>query len=341
VDVKQVSRELGVRYVVEGSVRKGGDRVRISAQLIDATTGHHVWAESYDRELRDIFSVQDEITEAIVMAMRPELRRSELERAARRGPRDLRAYDLTQRAWWYMAKDTAGDNLTARSLFEQAIERDPSYADAWSGLALTHSRDVTQQWTNSPARSISERQRAARRSVSVDPQWARGHVMMALAQSGAGNRDAAIASAERAIELDPSLPGAHRVLGFLIALAGRPDDGIAKIETAIRLSPRDPRIWTAFQMLGAAHLVAERFEEAADAAQRSLQHNPNDHNTHVLLAVSYAHLGRIDEARSAFREVLRLQPDFSLAGARQTLAAANDDFVEGLVAGLRKAGLEE
>jgi adenylate cyclase len=336
-----VSRELGVRYVVEGSVRKGGDRVRISAQLIDATTGHHVWAETYDRELRDIFSVQDEITDSIVVAMRPELRRSEQERAARREPRDLRAYDLTQRGWWYLAKHTADDNLRARSLFEQAIERDPSYADAWSGLSLTHSRDVIQQWTNSPARSISELQRAARRSVSLDPQWARGHLALAMAQFLAGNRDAAIASAERVIELDPSMARVHRTLGGLIALAGRPDDGIAKIETGMRLDPRDPWMWRSFQILAVAHLVADRFAEAVDAAQRSLQHNPDDHNAHVLLALSYAHLGRIDEARSAVREVLRLQPGFSLAGFRQTLAAANDDFVERLVAGLRKAGLEE
>jgi adenylate cyclase len=248
VDVKQVSRELGVRYVVEGSVRKGGDRVRISAQLIDATTGHHVWAESYDRELRDIFAVQDEITDSIVMAMRPELRRSEWERAARREPRDLRAYDLTQQGWWYWAKHTADDNLRARSLFEQAIERDPSYADAWSGLAVTHSDDVIQQRTSSPARSISELQRAARRSVSLDPQWARGHYALAMAQYLAGHRDEAIASAESAIELDPSLPAAYRFLGVLIAFAGRPDDGIAKIETGMRLDPRDPRMWINFQV---------------------------------------------------------------------------------------------
>jgi adenylate cyclase len=339
--VKQVSRELGVRYVVEGSVRKGGDRVRISAQLIDATTGHHVWAETYDRELRDIFAVQDEITDSIVIAMRPELRRSEGERAARREPRDLRAYDLTQRGSWYFAKDTAGDNLRARSLFEQAIERDPSYADAWSTLALTHFQDVTQQWTSSPARSISELQRAARRSVSLDPQWADGHLALAGAHYLAGHRDEAIASAERAIELDPSVPGPYGILGFLIALAGRPDDGIAKIETGIRLSPRDPWRWMDFQLLAVAHLVAERFAEAVDAAQRSLQHNPDNHNTHALLAISYAHLGRIDEARSALREVLRLQPDYSLAGVRQIYAGANEEFVERVVAGLRKAGLEE
>jgi adenylate cyclase len=336
-----VSRELGVRYVVEGSVRKGGDRVRISAQLIDATTGHHVWAETYDRELRDIFAVQDEITDAIVMAMRPELRRSERERAARREPRDLRAYDLTQRGWLYYAKNTVDDNLRARSLFEQAIEQDPSYADAWSALAATHARDVTQQWTNSPARSISELQRAALRSVSLDPQWASGHSALALAQYWAGHRDEAIASAERGIELDPSRAGAYRILGFLIALAGRPDEGIAKIETGMRLDPRDPLRFRAFQMLAVAHLVAERFTEAVDAAQRSLQHEPDDPNTHALLAVSYVHLGRIDEARSAFREVLRLQPDYSLAGVRQIYASANDDFVERVVAGLRQAGLEE
>ena len=224
---------------------------------------------------------------------------------------------------------------------EQAIERDSSSADAWSCLALTHSRDVMKQWTNSPARSISELQRAARRSVSVDPRWARGHLALAMAQYWAGHRDEAIASAERAIELDPSRAAPYRILGLLIAFAGRPDDGIAKIETGMRLDPRNPWTWRNFQLLAVAHLVAERFAEAVDAAQRSLQYKSDEHNTRVLLAVSYAHLGRIDDARSAFREVLRLQPDYSLAGFRQTLAAANDEFVERLVDGLRKAGLEE
>jgi adenylate cyclase len=336
-----VSRELGVRYVVEGSVRKVGDRVRISAQLIDATTGHHVWAETYDRELRDIFAVQDEITDSIVMAMRPELRRSERERAARREPRDLSAHDLTQRGMWHFGKDTEEDNLRARSLFEQAIERDPSSADAWSCLALSHARDVIKQWTNSPARSLSELQRAARRSVSLDPRWARGYLALAMAQYWAGQRGQAIVSAERGIELDPSMPGPYRILGLLLAFAGRPDEGIAKIETGTRLDPRNPWMWMDFQMLATAHLVAERFAEAVDAAQRSLQHNPDDHNTHALLAIGYAHLGRIEEARAAFREVLRLQPDYSLAGAKQVFAGADEEFVERLVAGLRRAGLKE
>jgi TolB-like protein/Tfp pilus assembly protein PilF len=341
VNVEQVGRELGARYVVEGSVRRAGGQVRISAQLIDATTGHHVWAEKYDRELEDIFAVQDEITESIVMSMRPELRRTEWERAVRRPPRDLRAYDLTQRGWWYIAKRTADDNLRARSLFEEAIEQDPFYAEAWSCLALTHGSDVLQQWTNSPARSISEQQRAARRSVSLDPQWAVGYVSLAVAYSWTGHRDEAVASAERAIELDPSMSGAYRILGFLIAAAGRPDDGIAKIETGMRLSPRDPQMWQSFQLSAVAHLLAARFAEAVDAAQRSLQYAPDRHNTRALLAISYAHLGKIDEAQSELREVLRLQPDYSLTGVRQIFAGMDEEFVERLVAGLHKAGLKE
>jgi adenylate cyclase len=137
------------------------------------------------------------------------------------------------------------------------------------------------------------------------------------------------------------MPGPYRILGFLIAFAGWPDDGIAKIETGTRLDPGNPWMWMDFQMLAVAHLVAERFAEAVDAAQRSLQHKPDDHNTHALLAISYAHPGRIEEARSAFREVLRLQPDYSLAGLRQIYAGEHEEFAERLVAGLRKAGLEE
>jgi TolB-like protein/Tfp pilus assembly protein PilF len=341
VDVKQVSRELGARYVVEGSVRRAGDRVRVSAQLIDATMGHHLWAETYDRELRDIFAVQDEITDSIVASMGPELWRSEGERAVRRGTRNLDAYDYTMQGVWHFWHFTRDDNAQARVLFQRAAERDPRFALAHAGLAGTHWLDILYQWTESPARSVEELDRAARRGVSLDDRLAGCHLAMSRVYFLTGQRDKAIAALALAVQLDPSNALAHYELGAALALAGRPDDGIAKIETAIRLSPRDPATGFFFQSMSLAHLVAKRYEEAVKWAQRSLQHRPDDHNTHGYLAVSYAHLGRLEEAQTEIGEVLRLQPGFSLGRVEQILAGPDPDFVEHWIDGLRKAGLPE
>ena len=240
-----------------------------------------------------------------------------------------------------MWQNNADDYVKAQSFFEQAIERDPLYADAWGSLAFANSRAVMEQWTTSPAHSIGEVQRAARKCVSLDPQSPLGQYVLAFSYYYSGRLEEAVRAAERAIELRPSWSGAYNFLGTMLAFTGRPDEGIAKIETGMRLDPKNPMMWFTFQQLAAIHLTAERFEEAADAARRSIQRNPDTHNPHALLAISYAHLGRIDEAGSEFQEVLRLQPDYSLAGVKQVFAGANREFVELVIEGLRKAGLEE
>jgi adenylate cyclase len=340
VDVKQVSRELGVRYVVEGSVRKVGNRVRISAQLIDAATGAHVWAETYDRQLRDIFAVQDEITQAIVGSINPALREAELARVARKEPQNLDAYDLAMRGWWHWFKLTEEENAKARSLFKQAVELDPQSSGAFQGLAYTHFNDAAFQWTDTPAQSDSELMRAARRSVELDANNASAQIVLSLAYVRARQSDEMIAAAERAVELDPSLAMAHAWLGGFLAGHGRLEEGLASAEKAIRLSPRDPFLWFYFHRLAIVHFQARRYEAAVEWARRSIRGNPRFPYSRATLAAAYAHLGRLDDARAEVEELLRVQPGFSLAFWRES-SVSDPDYRDHYLGGLRKAGLKE
>jgi adenylate cyclase len=301
VDMKQVSRELGVRYVVEGSVRKAGNRIRVTAQLIDATDGHHVWAERYDRELQDIFELQDEITDAIMQALNPELVRAESERAARRRPEDLGTYDGFMRGVWHFNKFTKEDNAEARRLFEKTIELDPHLSSTYNSLAIA----------------------------------------LGAACSLTQQQERMIDAFERALELNPSLALAHAWLGAYLALAGRPDDAIAHLDKAVRLSPKDPFNWIAFYGMGMAHFAAKRYEDAADWARRSVLRRTDLALGFRCLTASYAHLGRDEEARAALQEVMRLQPGYTVAHSRLTLSSADPEFADRFIDGLRRAGLKE
>jgi adenylate cyclase len=347
VDVKQVSRELGVRYAVEGSVRKVGDRVRITAQLIDATTGGHVWAERYDRELEDLFAIQDEITTAIAGAMGAKLAVTEEARAAHQSPESLTAYDLlmrgrychAQRAW---EEDYDEMQAEARSCFERAIEINPRLAAAFAWLAMTH----WAAWYSpgvAPAQSPAEMERAARRSVSLDPELPMAYLALGIAHQFRGEYKDAIASARRAIELDPSFARAHRILGWFLASSGKPDEGIAAIEKGMRLSPRDPSLFLFLAARGWAHFVAGRYEAAVECLEQSLElmRPPTGHNW-LILTASLAHLDRHEEAAATLREVeTRYERNLTLADTRQTYRFEDPDLLERFLDGLRKAGMPE
>jgi adenylate cyclase len=341
VDVKHVSRELGVRYVVEGSVRKSGDHVRITAQLIDATTGAHIWAEAYDRELTDIFAIQDEITEAVVASMHPQLEQYESERAVHQKPQDLSAWDLAQRGWWYVNRMTKEDTRKALSFIERAIELDPNFAWAYFVLAMTHYCEIFFSWTDDAAHSIAEIARAAGKAVSLDDKDPLAQFALSIGYSLTGQRDKMIAAGELAVQLAPSSSLAHHVFGFMLAMTGRPEEGIASIEKAMRLSPRDLWMFDFLAGVAIAHFAAGRYEDAVEWARRSLQRKPDYILPLDPLAASLAHLGRLDEARSVVEEALRSTPDHSIATLRLVFGTADADLLERLIDGLRKAGLPE
>jgi TolB-like protein/Tfp pilus assembly protein PilF len=341
VDVKRVSRELGARYVVEGSARKAGDRVRVSAQLIDATTGHHIWARTYDRELSDLFALQDEISQAIVASIQPELLKSEMERAARREPGSLEAYDLVMRGYWHLTKFTREDNARARSLFERAAELDPQSAPPFHGIANTHRIDLSYQWSDSPARSGAEGERAARGCVELDDRNATCYLARGSYYAWSGPLEKAIADFELAIRLNPSSSLGYMWLGNTLA-THIPDEAIATLEKGMRLSPQDPFMWVHMSSMGFAHFAAGRYRGAVDWAQRSLQLRSEEGLANSVLVAGYAQLGLMDEARAALSDWLQLQPGSSVAAfERSFYRTTNPEVLVRLVDGLRKAGFPE
>jgi TolB-like protein/Tfp pilus assembly protein PilF len=341
VDVKQVSRELGVRYVVEGSVRRSEGRIRIAAQLIDAPTGHHVWAETYDRELQDVFELQDEITEAIVASTCPELLRSEEERAARKEPQNLDAWDCVVRGRWILLKLSKEDNARARSFFERATELDPGFAMAFAWLAMTHVIEAAFVWTDSPARSIDEINRLARKSLELDEREYVAHLALAYTPGLAGQQQQMIAAFERVIELNPTNAAPYGHLGVFLSCAGRPDDAIAYLKRAMRLSPKDYFMFQWLTGMGWAHLSTGRYDEATSWLERSRQSRPDFHLSHRALAATYAQLGRLEEARMALREDQRLAPNTNVSRVKAELTHVDPSFAERYLEGLRKAGMPE
>jgi adenylate cyclase len=341
VDVKQVSRELGVRYVVEGSVRKAGDRVRISAQLIDATTGAHVWAETFDRQLADIFALQDEITERLAGSMGAEVGRSEMARTIRRNPRILDAWECAQRGTWHFNRFTKKDMAIARSLYERAIELDPLFVWPHQAIAMSHYFDLISGWAESPSESVAEITNRAQRCAELDENSPLAQIALGVAYSLSGQRAMMIAAFERASQLNPSDPFPYAMRGPYLAWAGKADESTKSLERAMRLSPRDPYMFLIQSSMAQAHFGALRYEEAIAWLTRSKEAKPDYAVNYVFLAASLAHLGRTAEAEAAFHEALRLQPGFSLDGLRLVFSSAVPDYLERLIDGLRKAGLKE
>jgi adenylate cyclase len=318
-------------------VRKAAARVRISSQLIDATTGHHLWAERYDRTVRDIFALQDEIVDSIIGALQQTLQKAERERAIRKAPQNLDAWDCVQRGWWHLIQGSKEDVVKAHSSFRKAKEMDPHFSIAFSGLALSHLYELSYQWSEAPAQSQAEGLGAAEKAIALDEDEPQAHVALAMACVSTGQYERAVAASERAIELNPSAAWGYWCLGGSLSFLGRPDEGVGLIEKAIRLSPRDPAMHELLFDLGVAHFLAERYEEAIGCEKRSLQSRPGQPGAYRVLAASYGHLGRSEEARAALDRMRELAPDFSLEALRIRVPPA---VVERYLEGWRKAGLK-
>ncbi|MCH9012920.1 MAG: tetratricopeptide repeat protein, partial [Proteobacteria bacterium] len=341
VDVKQVGRELGVQYVLEGSVRKAGNRVRITAQLINATTGQHVWAERYDRELDDIFALQDEITETIIAAIEPELSAVERERARRKPPESLDAWDLYQRGLWHMYRFTKEDNLEAQRLFRRSIEIDPNFASTHAHLAYTLHIAAIMNFDEQGSESLGKALRAGREAVALDEKDAMGHAVLARVYAMRREHDLAIEEAEIAIDLNPSLAQAYFGLGFALTFSGRMDEAITQLEKATRLSPHDPNLWSFVVVRGWAHILMRQFEDAAFWSRKAVRMPNTQFWTQATLASALGHLGRLEEAQRAVADLYRVKPDFSLALVADILPFAENGHRELFLDGLRKAGLPE
>ncbi len=344
VEVTRVASELGVRYVIEGSVRKAGNRVRITAQLIDATTGRHVWAERYDRSLVDIFELQDEMTQTIAGAVEPELSAAERERVARTPPENLGAWETYQRGLWHLWNFTKDDVAEAQRLFQQVHELDPAFATPYAFESYSHYLSVILGFSEVPGESLEAALTAAKKALALDDKdpvayFALGRVYMML-----GEHDASVAELEKALELSPSFAQAHHGLGFALVLSGRLEEAAKALDKAIRLSPRDPLLWGTMSFRSMACNLLQQDEAAADWARKAI-HEPRaaggGYWPYAVLASALGNLGQTAEAREAVDKALERKPDLSLTYLETTLPTKEPGGLETYFDGLRKAGLPD
>jgi len=338
VKIQQVGRELGVRYVLEGSVRKAVDRVRITAQLIDTTTDEHLWAERYDRDLRDIFAIQDEITMKILTALQVKLTEGEQARLFGKGTNNLEAYLKFLQAREHFLRMNKQGSMRARQLAKEAISLDQEYAGPYTMLALTHMMDLWFKFSESPKESMKLAVEAAQKAVSLDDSDPATYIGLCMLYIMQRQHDKAIAAGERAVALSPSGASAYSSLGTALTYAGRPNEAIPFIKKAMSLNPFPPSIY--LRDLATAYRLVGRNEEAIVEYKKSLQQNPDDLFAHLGLVVAYISLRREEEARAEAAEVLRIHPKFSLEHYAKTLPLKNQTDTERVVDALRKAGLK-
>jgi adenylate cyclase len=338
VKIQRVSEELGVRYVLEGSVQKSGDRVRITAQLIDAIKGNHLWSETYDRNLEDIFAVQDDITQKILSALQVELTHGEQARLWARGTENLQAYLKflqSHEKWLQMNKES---NALARQLSEEAIAFDPEYSVAYTSLAATHILDVFLGSSKSPNDSMKQAIALNKKALALDDSLANAHSQLGILYAMTRQHEKAVVEAERGVELDPNAATAHDLLGMTLSYAGRPGEAIPVYKKAIRLEPLAPGKY--YYHLGSAYLFTGQCDEAISACEEALRRASNNLFAHVSVTAAYSMCGRKEEARAAAAGVLRINPNFSCDyHAKKSLPYKNQADIDRYIDALRKAGL--
>ena len=338
VDVKRVSRELGVRYVLEGSVRKGGNRVRITSQLIDATTGNHLWAERYDGDLTDIFTLQDEITKKVVAAIEPKLLEAEGIRSQSRSSEDLGAWEMVIHANSLFWRLTKTESLAAIATLKQVVERHPEYAPAHSMLAFSLLLARQFGWISMEPQVKQAEALAVRAAVLDDSDpWA--HLALGLVATARRRTNEAVEEFQRALDLNPNFAAAHGYLGFALALDGRSDESIDHSEQAIRMSPHDPQNAIFNVHLAAAHYLMGRYAEAAGFGRKAIQQRFGLPNGHRIYAASLAQAGQIEEARAELALLQELHPENSIAWVEQNIPYTPGPMAK-LLEGLRKAGMQ-
>jgi TolB-like protein/Flp pilus assembly protein TadD len=337
---KQIGLELSVRYVLEGSVRWLGERVRINVQLIDAETEFHLWAEIFDRQLLDLFEMQDEITTAIAGAIEPELLRSERNRVASRPLQNADAYDLYQRGLWHFYRYTKEDGAEAEGLFRRALEIDAQYPQPPTQLALTLCTAAFLGWAHDITGNYVEAYELAQRAISLDPRYPPAHFALGIVCMWTRRRNRAISGFQEAITLNPSYAAAYAVLGQMHLYRGHPEAAIELAEKAIRLSPKDPRLFIWLPALAGAHYQLRNYAEAVEAGQRSWMLNRNWPAGLRYVVAGLAQLGRIEEARAALRELKLLNPDIAFVEGNLSQLYEDRAAVDHILEGLRAAGFD-
>jgi len=334
VKVQQVAEELGVRYVLEGSVRRAGDKIRITAQLIDALSGNHLWADKYDRNLDDIFAIQDEITKRIITAMQVKLTEGEQARAVARGTDNLEAYLKHLQANELLHQINIESNALARQLAEEAIALDPEYAMAYKALGQSHMLDIWLGTTKSRKASMANAMELVHKAIVLDDSFAEAHALLGYLYTMTRQYDKGIAEAEKAVALNPNSAESHMRLGKTLSFAGRWEKSIPEYKKAIRLNPIPQNIY--FYSLGLSYCYTGQYEEAIEWCEKAIREAPDSLYARIMMTVVYSQSGRLDEARAQAAEVLRIQPKFTVKRGAYKRKEDTDRFVSALY----KAGLK-
>jgi adenylate cyclase len=339
VDVKHVSRELNVCYLLEGSVRKAGNRVRITAQLIDATTGHHLWAERYDRDLSDVFALQDEITTQVVTALQVRLVEGEQARVWRRSTENLEAWQCLTQGLVHFRHFTPEENVKARKLLHDAVTLDPQYAAARVWLGWTYWADVRYLWTDAPDDSLVQATEMAHEALALDDSVPEIYALLGTIHLIKKEYDEAIAQGEKAVVLDPNGADVTALLAMTLNWAGRPEEAIGLIRKAMSLSP----LYSAWYLSVLAHAqrLLEEYGEAIASYLTSIERSPRNISAHIGLAVAYGEVGRVEEACAQAEKILALNPKFTVSKYADALTYKESTHAERAIKALREAGLPE
>jgi len=338
-DLRQVAQELGVRYVLEGSVRKVGNRVRLNAQLIEAASNRHVWAERYDRDLEDIFAVQDELTNTIQNTLLQKVRESDISRALSRTPKDLDAYDHMLRAFGLLLKFDRESNPEAIREAEAALALDPNYARAYMTLAWAHLYQIWSAWTDEPAKAIELASSAAEKAIIADHNDFWGYAALGFAELCRHRHDRALASLDRAVALNPNSADVHMMRGMVLNFVGRPEEGLGEIQLAIRHNPHYPNWY--LQGICRAYYMLERHEEAIPFAERLVTVAPDMALGRFLLIANYVAVGRIEAAQAEMAECLKHHSDLTTGKVAKIVPFQEKADLDRYLEFLRKAGLPD
>ena len=338
VDAKQASRDLGVRYVLEGSVRRAGGRVRVTGQLIDASTDTHIWAERYDRDLADIFAVQDEITRAVAAAIGPAIVDAERQRAVRKPPENLGAWEAYQRGLWHMSKHDAAENETAQRVLQRAVELDPGFAAAHNAMALTYCMSAATFYSMDYAEACILAEQYARKAIALDENDADARACLGWALFVSGDREGASQQAEYALSININCSEAFAVKGGALIFSGHREEGREAMRQFLAISPRDPTRPNRLAMIAASHYFDRNYESAVEMARQVVRQYPKNPQAYRWLAASLGQLGRKEEAKAALDTMLSTAPSFLERFVAKRLAMLRIDDYEHALAGLRKAG---
>lgn len=337
VNVMEVGQTLRVRYALEGSVQKLGANVRVNAQLIDTATGHHLWAERYERGLQDLFAVQDEIIQTIVTTLAFKISAAERQRAMKKDTDNLVAYDYVLRGEEYLRPRTRDDNNKAQGMFQKALELDSLYARAYVGLGRSYEQAVIHGWSESPAQTLEHALELVQKALRLDSANASAHSRLASIYVIQGRHELGTSALQRSLALNPHDAHSYVNLGWIMLLTGRTDNAIVSLETALRFDPASLENPTNFTHLGLAYYLKGQYAEALNILEKGLTSTPNFPGLYVALAATYAQVGRAEDAAEAVNTLLRLQPFFQIDA--YGTAFRNPDDRTRIVEGLRKAGL--